>query len=64
MEEPKLYVSIKGVITKNDKTAFTEKEYNRLYFDILQVVDKHNCGFGGGSGHHTEEEMIKIIDNE
>ena len=30
--------------------------------DILEVIEKHDCCFGGGLGHHTEDEYEKMLD--
>ncbi len=60
--DKKIHISIQGVITKNSQKEFTEKEYDQMTDDIIEVIENHDCSFGGGIGHHTEEEYCKMLD--
>ena len=61
----KKYISITGVMSKVDHTQeITEKENDAFYDEFIGLVEKHGFAFGGGLGHHTEEELEKIQDSE
>lgn len=61
----KKYLSIQGVMSKVDHTQpITQKEYNLFYDEFMVLIEKHGFAFGGGVGHHTEEELEKIQNDE
>lgn len=64
MMDKKIHISFDGVITKLNQEEFTTEEYENLVDELLNVVDKWECGFGGGVGLHTEKEYEEILDNK
>ena len=60
MEQKKIIIDIKGVITKENLEAFTEQEYEQLTDDFLELLEKRNYMFGGGLAHVTEDEWDKL----
>ena len=48
----------------NPSKEITEKEYDAFSDDFIALVENHGFAFGGGTGHHTEEELGKIQKEE
>lgn len=60
----KTYITIDGVISRDDKKEITTEQYENIVTDILDVIVKHGCSFGGGLGHHTEKECEEYLNNK
>lgn len=58
----KVLIDIKGVITKNDLSEISQKEYDEVIDTVLEAISNKGYGFGGGFGHFTEEEYEKLDD--
>ena len=58
--DKKIYISIDGVMSKEDQSEITENEYNEFWDKFIELVESYDYAFGGASGHHTEKEMEEI----
>jgi len=57
----KTYISIDGVMSREDHTQeITEEVFEKFNDEFIELVEKYGFAFGGGFGHHTEEELLKI----
>ena len=58
----KKYVSIDGIISRDDQKEISQDQYNKITDDILKAIVKNGCHFGGGVGHHSEEEAEEYLE--
>ena len=56
----KVLIDIKGVVTKNDLSEISQKEYDDLIDSVLETISNKGYGFGGGFGYFSEEEYEKL----
>lgn len=63
--DPKIHISIQGVITKDDQSTFTEEESDLIFDDIIILLGgKHKCSLTGGSVLYTEKELTDMLGSQ
>lgn len=61
----KKYISVDGVMSRvKHEEGITKKVFEQFTTDFLTLVDSYDFSFGGGLGHHTEQELAKLQEDE
>lgn len=50
-------IDVNGVIAKNNNAEITEKEYDSIMDDFLELLENKGYCFGGGFNHLSEDEI-------